>query len=78
MIVNIIQDTGVLTAISTILGVMLVIAERWLNNYGDIKININGKRDIVVKGGDTLLSSLAEKQIYLPSACGGRGTCGAC
>ena len=78
MIVSIIQDTGILTAVSTILGIMLVIAERWLSNYGDIKININGKRDIVVRGGDTLLNSLAEKQIYLPSACGGRGTCGAC
>lgn len=78
MIVQIIQDTSVLTAISCTLGVLLVIAERILSNYGDFKININGKRDVVIKGGNSLLSSLAEKQIFLASACGGRGTCGAC
>ena len=55
-----------------------MIAERWLNNYGDCKIDINGKREITVKGGNSLLSSLSEKQVYLPSACGGRGSCGAC
>ena len=78
MIVQIIQDTTVLTGISCVLGVLLVLAERVLSNYGDFKININGKKDLVIKGGNSLLSSLAEKQIFLPSACGGRGTCGAC
>lgn len=74
----ILKDVGLLTAISAVLGFLLVIAERWLSNYGECKININEKRDLSVKGGNTLLSSLAEKQIFLPSACGGRGTCGAC
>jgi Na+-transporting NADH:ubiquinone oxidoreductase subunit F len=42
-------------------------------------IDINsGKKDLSVKGGSPLLLSLAEKDIFVPSACGGRGSCGAC
>ncbi len=78
MFSTIVQDVAVLTGISVVLAILLVIAERWLNNYGDCKIDINGKREITVKGGNSLLSSLSEKQVYLPSACGGRGSCGAC
>jgi Na+-transporting NADH:ubiquinone oxidoreductase subunit F len=55
-----------------------VIADFFFANYGECKININKKKEIVVKGGDSLLSSLNEQKIYLPSACGGRGSCGFC
>ncbi len=74
----ILKDVAVLAGISVVLAILLVIAERWLNNYGDCKISINGKREITVKGGNSLLSSLGDKQVFLPSACGGRGSCGAC
>lgn len=78
MLATIFKDIGALTAISGLLAVVLVLAERIFNNYGQCKININGKRDIEVKGGNNLLASLSDKQVYLPSACGGRGSCGAC
>lgn len=78
MITDILKDVAVLSGISCVLAILLVIAERWLNNYGDCKININSKRDITVKGGNNLLASLGETKIFLPSACGGRGSCGAC
>ncbi|MCB5246702.1 MAG: FAD-binding oxidoreductase [Candidatus Cloacimonetes bacterium] len=78
MLLTILKDVAVLAGISGVLAILLVIAERWLNNYGDCKININGKRELTVKGGNSLLSSLGEKQVFLPSACGGRGSCGAC
>lgn len=78
MLKTIITDIALLSAISGVLAIVMVIAEKWLSNYGDCKIDINGKRQINVKGGNSLLSSLTEKQIFLPSACGGRGTCGAC
>ncbi len=78
MLQTILKDIGVLTGISVVLAILLVIAERWLNNYGECKIDINGKRDLNVKGGNSLLNSLSEKQVFLPSACGGRGSCGAC
>ncbi len=78
MLTVIFKDIAVLAGISGLLAILLVIAERWLNNYGDCKIDINGKRDLTVKGGNNLLASLGEEQIFLPSACGGRGSCGAC
>ncbi len=78
MFLAVISDIFLLSVISGVLAIVMVIAEKWLSNYGDCKININAKRDLTVKGGSSLLSSLSDKQIFLPSACGGRGTCGAC
>ncbi len=78
MIFVILKDIAILSAISTILALVMVLAQRWLSNYGTCKIDINGKRDVSVIGGSSLLSSLSEKQIFLPSACGGRGSCAAC
>ena len=43
----------------------------------NININDNGKM-LTVPGGDTLLSLLIAQKIFLPSACGGKGTCGTC
>jgi Na+-transporting NADH:ubiquinone oxidoreductase subunit F len=78
MLSRIFQDIGLMSAIGVILALIMVLAQRWLSNYGEVTININKKRDLVVTGGNTLLASLADKQIFIPSACGGRGTCGAC
>lgn len=78
MIIHILKDVLILCGISGVLAVLLVVAQRYLSNYGDCKININSKRDVVVKGGNHLLASLADNQIFIPSACGGRGSCGAC
>jgi Na+-transporting NADH:ubiquinone oxidoreductase subunit F len=74
----ILKDVAILCAISGVLAIVLVIAQKFLNNYGDCKININGKKEITVKGGSSLLGTLTDQQIFLPSACGGRGSCGAC
>lgn len=78
MISQIIKDILASSAISVILAVILVIAQKYLNSYGDCKININNKRDVTVKGGNSLLAALSDQQIYLASACGGKGSCGAC
>ncbi len=69
---------GAITALTVILAVILVVADAFIANYGEVNININGKKDITVKGGRTLLSTLMEKEIFIPSACGGRGSCGLC
>jgi Na+-transporting NADH:ubiquinone oxidoreductase subunit F len=76
--IQIFSDIGAATGISVILAVVLVIAQRYLNDYGVCKIDINKKREVTVKGGNTLLAALSDEQIYLASACGGRGSCGAC
>jgi len=59
---------------------MLMAARKRLMPQGDVKITLNGDADnpIVVAPGDTLLTALSAKNIFLPSACGGGGTCAMC
>ena len=62
-----------------ILVLMLLFAKAKLSPSGKITININGgERVLEVSGGDTLLSTLSNSGIFLPSACGGGGTCAQC
>ncbi len=61
------------------LAVLLTVAERLLINYGVCTIDINtGERALEIEGGQTLLNGLIESKIFIPSACGGRGSCGYC
>jgi Na+-transporting NADH:ubiquinone oxidoreductase subunit F len=61
------------------LAAMLMVAERLLINYGVCKLDINaGEKPLELEGGQTLLSSLYANEIFIPSACGGQGTCGHC
>ncbi len=61
------------------LAVLLMAAERLLVNYGECTIDINaGERTLEIIGGQTLLNGLMEAKIFIPSACGGRGSCGYC
>ena len=64
--------------ISTILALLISILDKLLNNYGQLDITINGKKTLNVRGGSPLLGTLAAEGIFVPSACGGRGSCGAC
>ena len=65
--------------ISAGLAALISITDKIVNNYGDITIDINnGKKELVVKGGQPMLFGLAGEGIFVPSACGGRGSCGAC
>jgi len=43
-----------------------------------VQITINNKKTIIVNGGKSLLTTLADEKIFLPTACGGRGICGLC
>lgn len=68
-----------ISALSALLAAVIYITDLIVNNYGEVTIDINkGKKSLVAKGGDTFLSTLGEQHIFLPSACGGKGTCGAC
>lgn len=61
------------------LTVVLSVAERVLVNYGTCTVDINkGGKVLEVAGGQTLLSALYGEKIFIPSACGGRGSCGYC
>ena len=78
MVFKILLATATMAGISGVLAILLVIAERYLANYGECKILINDKEELKVKGGGTLLATLNSQKIFLPSACGGRGTCAYC
>lgn len=58
--------------------IMLLFTKAKLSPSGKLKININGEKEIEVDGGDSLLTTLSNSGIFLPSACGGGGTCIQC
>ncbi|MEJ5303830.1 MAG: NADH:ubiquinone reductase (Na(+)-transporting) subunit F [Bacteroidales bacterium] len=57
---------------------MLLFAKAKLAPSGPVKIRINDEKEIEVNAGSSLLSTLAAQKLFLPSACGGGGTCGMC
>lgn len=59
---------------------LLMVARARLVNTGAVTIRINDQDDksIEVASGSTLLNTLASQEIFIPSACGGKGTCGVC
>ncbi|MBN1414888.1 MAG: NADH:ubiquinone reductase (Na(+)-transporting) subunit F [Bacteroidales bacterium] len=57
---------------------MLLYAKNKLTPKGKVKITINEEKVIEVDPGSTLLATLSQEKLYLPSACGGGGTCGLC
>ena len=68
----------VVSAVAGGLAAALVIAERFITNYGECEILINKDKSLKVRGGKSLLESLSQNKIFIPSACGGRGTCAYC
>lgn len=57
---------------------VLLYARAKLVPSGPVKININNEKELEVNAGDTLLTTLSRESIFLPSACGGGGTCALC
>jgi len=57
---------------------ILLFAKAKLSPSGNVKLVINGEKTIEVSSGDSLLSTLSNAKIFLPSACGGGGTCVQC
>ena len=80
MIEQILLSVAVFTGIVLILVLILNFAESKLLPQGDVTIEINGDLDksIITRPGGTLLSVLAGQSVFLPSACGGGGTCAMC
>ena len=77
---TVISSILVFSLIIVFLVVLISIAERKLLPQGDAKILINGndEKSPIVKPGGSLLSSLAAQSVFIPSACGGGGTCSQC
>jgi Na+-transporting NADH:ubiquinone oxidoreductase subunit F len=75
---EIIVSVLIISSIGAGLALLLVIAEKFIANYGECEIDINQKKQIKVQGGKPLLTELINEKVFIPSACGGRGTCGYC
>lgn len=68
-----------LLIVTVILVVLLLVVKDAITPKGKIKIDINdGKKTVEVTPGNSLMASLAEQKIFLPSACGGKANCGQC
>lgn len=66
------------TLVILLLVFLLLYAQSVLVQSGPVMITINGEKQITVSAGSSLLSTLANEQTFLPSACGGGGTCAMC
>jgi len=74
---TVLTSIGVFTLVTILLVWILLFAKSKLSPSGPVKLNINGEIS-EVESGNTLLSTLSNNKIFLPSACGGGGTCGMC
>ena len=75
--VQILVMDGVLIA----LAILLIVAQRLLVTYGECKITVtqeSGAKELLVQGGDYLISYLSANNIDLSSSCGGKAICGYC
>ena len=75
---EIILGIGMFTAIVLALAAFIIAARSKLVSSGDVTIDINGEKKITVPAGGKLLQTLAGNGLFLPSACGGGGTCAQC
>lgn len=77
--ITIITAVWVFLAITLLLVVLLLVAKHFLVHSGKVIIDINnGRKSVETPSGGTLLSTLANENVFLPSACGGKGSCGQC
>jgi len=80
VVIEVSLGVAMLTAVVVSLVGFLMIARRQLVATGDVTITVNGdaEKALQTSAGSTLLGTLADNQIFIPSACGGKGSCGVC
>lgn len=78
--IEILYAVIVFTVVISLLAIGLIYARKQLVPQGDVKIIVNGDTEnpIVTSPGTSLLSALSDRSLFLPSACGGGGTCAMC
>ncbi len=78
MEMTIVVGVAMFTIIVLALVAVILVARTALVTGGDVSIEINGEKTITVPAGNKLLQTLSSANLFLPSACGGGGTCGQC
>ncbi|MFV0588561.1 NADH:ubiquinone reductase (Na(+)-transporting) subunit F [Bacteroides reticulotermitis] len=71
-------SVGVFLIVILLLVIILLVAKNYLVPSGDVKVTINGERELDASSGSTLLNTLSVNGVFLSSACGGKGSCGQC
>ena len=61
-----------------LLVVILLVAKKYLSPSGKVVITVNGDKELTVEQGNNVMATLNENGIFLPSACGGKASCGQC
>lgn len=75
---TIITSLIVFLVVILLLVALLLVLRAKLMPQGDVTINLNDDKKLTVKPGSSLISTLSAQGIFLPSACGGKGSCGQC
>ena len=75
---TLLTGVGIFLLITLVLVIILLIAKKYLVNTGNVTITINNDKTVEASSGKSLLSTMADNNIFLPSACGGKGSCGQC
>ena len=75
---TIIASLVIFLTIILVLVVLLLLLRAKLVPQGNVTITVNNDKQLTVSTGNSLISTLAEQGIHLPSACGGKGSCGQC
>ena len=74
----ILSSIGVFLTVILVLVIVLLVAKKYLSPSGKVKLTVNGDTVLEVEQGNSVMNTLNENGIYLPSACGGKASCGQC
>ncbi|MCM1109934.1 MAG: NADH:ubiquinone reductase (Na(+)-transporting) subunit F, partial [Clostridium sp.] len=75
---TVVTAVAIFLVLTLLLVAVLLVAKRYLVHAGEVTITINNDRKVQAESGKSLLSTMADKNVFLPSACGGKGSCGQC
>ena len=75
---EVLLGVGLFTAIVLILVFVILVARSKLVSTGNVKVTVNGELELAIPVGGKLMQGLADADLFVPSACGGGGTCGQC
>ncbi len=75
---TVLGGVGIFLVMTLLLVVILLVAKKYLVSSGNVTVTINNDKKVEVASGVPLLSAMATKDVFLPSACGGKGSCGQC
>lgn len=75
---TVLGGVGIFLVMTLLLVIILLVAKKYLVSSGNVTVTINDDKKVEVSSGVPLLSAMATKNVFLPSACGGKGSCGQC